>query len=245
VNEIVKNQGRCCARHRRWLLAVALLAGGTGIGLGGVLGALLAGMGISPLVWVSLAGRLVATGGIVFAWSRLETRPMAVRLFRAHVERLVNARGTGSRGLGRTERTPLASLRDRFHSRLDRLRLHWRRSGRPGHRRGGRNRTAGPCPRTSHGWLPARLDRLDRLDRLGRIVRPGTALVPDRNRRVQDRSASRARSQPRFRRRDRSRSRSRSRRSSPPLPSPSPSNTRSILPERVGTLLARAPVVVI
>lgn len=239
MNEIVKNQGRCCARHRRWLLAVALLAGGTGIGLGGVLGALLAGMGVSPLVWVSLAGRLVATGGIVFAWSRLETRPMAVRLFRAHVERLANARGTGSRGLGRTERTPLASLRDRIRSRLDRLRLHWRRSGRPGHRRRSRNRTAGPCPRTSHGWLPARLDSL------GRIVRPGAALVPDRNRRVQDRSASRARSQPRFRRRGRSRSRSRSRRSSPPLPSPSPSNTRSILPERVGTLLSRAPVVVI
>ena len=195
----MKNRGRCCERDRRWLLAVALLAGGTGIGLGSVLAALLAGTGVSPLMWVSLAGRLVATIGIVFAWSSLEARPLAIRLFRTHAERLVNARRTRPRGLGRTERLS-SPLHRRVRSLLDRLRSHWQRRGRSGsgHRRTGRRRAR---------------------------RRP--------NRRVQSRSGWL------FRRR----SRSRSRLSSPSPLSPPSANARSVLPERVGTLLSRAPVV--
>jgi hypothetical protein len=88
---------------------VALLAGGAGIGLGGALAALAAGASISPLVWVSLAGRLVATAGIVVAWRTLDTRPMIVRLARARIERLASARGRRRAGsLGERERASVA-----------------------------------------------------------------------------------------------------------------------------------------
>ena len=106
------DRGEHGERHRHWLLAVALLAGGTGIGLGSVAAALLFGTGLSPLVWVTAVGRLITTAGIVLAWSSLEARPMAIRLFRRQVNRLADADvlrrvGFGHRTerAGRTERT--------------------------------------------------------------------------------------------------------------------------------------------
>jgi hypothetical protein len=158
VNRTVNDFERCCACHRRWLLAVALLAGGAGIGLGGALAALAAGASISPLVWVSLAGRLVATAGIVFAWLTLDTRPMIVRLARARIERLASARGRRRAGsLGERERASVAVAalaRRRVRFLVGRLRsLRWQPSRWRPARSTGRVRSRA----TRFRWLPDHL----------------------------------------------------------------------------------------
>ena len=127
----------CCERHWRWLLAVALLAGGAGIGFGGALAALLADRGVSALLWVSVLGRLVATAGIVFAWSSLEVRPATVRVLVARLDRLASAYRTqrvkGDGLLSRSERGRSATGFYRLRFRIVRLRS-------PSKNRGGRRR---------------------------------------------------------------------------------------------------------
>lgn len=127
----------CCERHWRWLLAVALLAGGAGIGFGGALAALLADRGVSALLWVSVLGRLVATAGIVFAWSSLEVRPATVRVLLTRLDRLASAYRTqrvrGSRPLSRSKWGRSATGFYRLRSRVARLRS-------PSKNRGGRRR---------------------------------------------------------------------------------------------------------
>ena len=230
----MKGHERCRARHRRWLLAAALLAGGTGIALGSVLAALLAGTGISPLVWVSAVGRLVATIGIVFAWSSLDTRPTVVRLLRARAERLLTARRTTRfEPPSRTGRSPAAPLRDRVRSLVAPVRsiLASIRSYWPACRRTGWYRTSPGRPGTTRRpeggtrWLSVDLDGFDGLDpraRLARLTRvasraslPGTVSTSGTaplSEGASSRGAcpARARSAPRFRSRTRSRSRSRS-----------------------------------
>jgi hypothetical protein len=131
VNESVIDRVGCCERHRRWLLAVALLAGGTGIALGSAIAALSAGTDIPPLVWVSLLGRIVTTAGIVFAWSSLEARPLAIRVLRERFGRSTGAHRAPRDGtLNRAERTRSGRARRYARSLGSRLRRRVRRLGR-------------------------------------------------------------------------------------------------------------------
>jgi len=136
----VNDRDRCCERHRRWLLAVALLAGGAGIGLGSVLAALLADRGLSALVWVSAFGRLVATTGIVFAWSSLEAQPLTVRVLRTRLDRLASAyrrrRTRGDGPLSRPKRARSAVRVFRYRSLAAELRSRSKGRGRRRRRKG-------------------------------------------------------------------------------------------------------------
>lgn len=216
VNETVNDHDRCCERHRRWLLAVALLAGGAGIGLGSAIAALLAGTDLSPLVWVSLLGRLVATVGVVFAWSSLEARPMAVEALRARLDGVVD---TGA------------------------LREHPRRSdptkrGRSVRRRRRTGRAFSPIRRKRWGGrTPQWQGPLDSPVRSLRrsIARLATTLA-GRVRRLRGWFGARST--------NRSRRRARRRPKPGPRSKPEPrSGRQSSFSERVGTLLARAPIV--
>jgi hypothetical protein len=123
----VNDRGVSEEHRRRWLLAVALLAGGTGICLGSVLATVFAGTAISPLVWVSVLGRLVATAGAILAWSNRETLPMVLGRLESRVRPLVS----GWDGVHRLNRVRSIGTRYAHRPRSEIARIERALSGQP------------------------------------------------------------------------------------------------------------------